>query len=303
VSVLVDFRRSEFAELDASYEIFDLRTRWFRMVRGRARGVVTDWGLLNRAVPFVHRFEGRTTMTIVLSGSGRFDEANEHAFLRPGDIALGDMNSFGTEAWVGDTLVLEWDPRMLGTGHRGRFAVERLSNVDIERLRQLAARLPGPAPLEVMVEVFDLLRANGLPIARMPSNDIARMHTPDPLQPLQNVMSKRLAALQEFPTIEEISAALDWDQRQVHRKMAQLRDNYRVVWSHWRELVHQARLMRAMQLLANPKATTELVARLSGFRAPTALCHAFAKAGLPSPGRLAALARSDTLGAWSELVA
>jgi transcriptional regulator GlxA family with amidase domain len=68
---------------------------------------------------------------------------------------------------------------------------------------------------------------------------------------------------------------------------------------HWRGALHHMRLAHALRLISAPGATTELVARHTGFRSPTALCHAFAKGGLPSPGVLARAARKDALESWT----
>jgi hypothetical protein len=63
--------------------------------------------------------------------------------------------------------------------------------------------------------------------------------------------------------------------------------------------LHHTRVLQALRLLAAPGATTETVARLTGFRAPTALCHTFAAGGLPSPGVLARAATRDVLDRWT----
>ena len=75
---------------------------------------------------------------------------------------------------------------------------------------------------------------------------------------------------------------------------------YALLWGHWRSALHQARVLSALRLLSAPGATTERVAKLAGFRSPSALCHTFAVAGLPSPGALAREARRDPLVTWAD---
>jgi len=301
--VLVDSRRSVFPELGASYEMVDVRTPWLRVLHSRSRGLVTDFGVLNRAMPFLHRLGERSTLTLVLTGAGRFDARERHSYLAAGDLAISEAST-GTEAYAGDALAIEWDPDVLGARRSPGLSLERLSSAHVQRIAELTGLLSSERRGPAIVEILDVLRANGLGIERVelgeltPNDDQRR-----PTQALQNAMSARLAALQELPAIDEIATTLGWDQRRVHRQMTQLRDTYRIVWRHWRELLHQARMLRALQLLTIPSATTELVARLSGFRSPSALCHAFANAGLPSPGRLALIARADALGGLSELAA
>jgi AraC-like DNA-binding protein len=288
-SVLVDIRCNVFPTLRASYEVVDVRMPWLRVVSRRSRGLVTDFGILNRAIPFLDRLTDRSTLSVVLSGVG--------------DMAASDFSA-GTEAYSGDTLTVEWSPRMLGAAQGPGLSVTRLSALDTGRMAELAGKLDGPGRALAVVGILDVLRANGLAIGEIATGDLScPTDEARQLQRLQNVVSERLTALYEFPVLEEVSSGLGWDQRRVHRRLSRLRETYSIVWHHWREFVHQARMLRAMQLLSIPGTTTELVARLSGFRSPSALCHAFAKADLPSPGRMSTIARVGALDGWSALAA
>lgn len=302
-NVLVDIRCNVFPTLKASYEVVDVRMPWLRVVRRRSCGLVTDFGILNRAIPFLDRLTDRSTLSVVLSGAGRFDEPKGSTFLSVGDLAASDFSA-GTEAYSGESLTVEWSPRLLGAAHGPGLSVTRLSALDRRRMAELAGDLDGPGRATAVIGILDLLRANGLAIGEIETGDLyCATDEARQLQRLQNVVSERLAALYEFPVIEEVSSRLGWDQRRVHRRLTRLRDRYSIVWHHWREFVHQARMLRAMQLLTIPGTATELVARLSGFRSPSALCHAFAKAALPSPRRLSTIARDGALDGWSELAA
>jgi AraC-like DNA-binding protein len=302
-SVLVDIRCNVFPTLRASYEVVDVRMPWLRVVSRRSRGLVTDFGILNRAIPFLDRLTDRSTLSVVLSGAGRFDERTGPTFLNVGDMAASDFSA-GTEAYSGDTLTVEWSPRMLGAAQGPGLSVTRLSALDTGRMAELAGKLDGPGRALAVVGILDVLRANGLAIGEIATGDLScPTDEARQLQRLQNVVSERLTALYEFPVLEEVSSGLGWDQRRVHRRLSRLRETYSIVWHHWREFVHQARMLRAMQLLSIPGTTTELVARLSGFRSPSALCHAFAKADLPSPGRMSTIARVGALDGWSALAA
>lgn len=301
--VLSDCRQSVFSALGASYEILDLRTPWLRVVRMRSHGLVTDFGTLNRAIPFLHRLADRAKVSIVLSGEARFDSREGSRVLQVGDMA-SSASAAATEAHSGDLLGVEWNPRALGAAQGSRLDVRRLSHSDTCRIAELAKLLDGPMRFVAVLELLDSLRAQGLAIGPVCMADLMRSDREAcQLQLLQNALSERLTALHEFPTLEEVSAKLSWDQRRVHRRLARLRETYGIVWLHWREFVHQARMLRAMQLLTVPTATTELVARLSGFRSPSALCHAFAKADLPSPGRFASIASVHGLAGRSDLAA
>lgn len=301
--VLVDYRQNVFPSLGASYEVLDLRTPWLRVVRMRSRGLVTDFGILNHAVPFLHRLGDRSKVTIVLSGEARVDARERSAVLRVGELAASESRAC-TEAHSGDLLTIEWSPHVLGAARGPGLTTRKLSSADTRCMLELASQLDGPGHSLAIQEMLELLRAQGVALAPVCLADLM-LSDPDAcqLQRLQNAMSERLMALHEFPTVEEVSANLGWDPRRVHRWLRRLRETYGIVWLHWREFVHQARMLRAMQLLTIPTATTELVARLSGFRAPSALCHAFARADLPSPGRFATMASVQGLAGSSDLAA
>lgn len=82
------------------HESFDVRTRHLRIGLHRGRNVATDFTLLDRASPFVHRMR-RATMTVVFEGSGRFDEGDRCALLGDGDLVTSDSRAGGTEAYAG----------------------------------------------------------------------------------------------------------------------------------------------------------------------------------------------------------
>jgi AraC-like DNA-binding protein len=286
-----------FSRLGASFEILDLRTKWLRVTVTRSRGMTTDYGSLNRAIPFLHRLGDRSKLSVVLSGAARFDACERSIALRGGDLVSSESRA-GTETHMGDLLTVEWRPSALGADQRGKLDVRPLASMSHGRFVELASRLEVADRVDAILELLDLLRLEGFAIAPVSAVDL--FHTDretTELQLLQDALSERLNALHEFPTIEEVGEMLGWGQRQVHRRLARLRETHGVVWRHWREFVHQARMLRAMQLLSAPAATTELVARLSGFRSPSALCHAFAKARLPSPGRFATNASTQSRAA------
>jgi AraC-like DNA-binding protein len=301
--VLLDTRRMWAPALDASYELVDVRTRHLRIMRILSRRVVTDYTLLDRAMPYMHR-KVRPSLFVVLEGEARFEERGRQEFLARGGVVESDALRGGTEAHGGtpsSCLALEWDPDVHGAGFEGPFAVGRLARSDLLGLARAAIRLSEPDPSAASAEMIAILRAAGIPFHR--ADPRAWSEEAESLQPLQAVVSKRLAALDERPAIEEVQAALRWNPRRIHRGMGELAKTYGFSWRNWREALHQARLLHALRLLAVPGATTELVARLTGFRAPAALCHAFVKARLPSPGRLAHAADAEILGKWSEIAA
>lgn len=274
-----------------------LRIGWLR-----GENVATDYGLLNRATPFAMPHV-RSALTVILEGTGRFEERTRRAFLETGSMSVSDQRNAGTEAFVGTVssyFVFEWDPTELGAAAPNTFATTRLSWLDVARLRQLVPKLEGPAPARTILAIMDLLRATGLPLARVDEGYLTE-RAPEDDQVLSSTMAKYLSRLEAFPAIEEVSAELGWSTRHVSRRIAELARRHSLPWKSWRASLHQARILAALRL-ASVGATTELIARKTGFRSPTALCHAFSKAGLPSPGVLARMARTDVLDRWCDFV-
>jgi hypothetical protein len=299
--VLLDARRMAAPKLGASYDLVDLRTPHLRVMRMSSQRVVTDYTLLDRALPYAHR-KVRPSLLVVLEGRARFEERGRRAFLAPGDVVRSDGKLGGTEAHGGDAslcLAFEWSPDVHGAAFDRPFVVERLAIRDRSRLARAARDLDGDDPTCAAIEIIDVLRAAGMPFDR--PDAVALREGDRRFQPLVAFMSRRLSALHEHPALVDVQDDLGWDARRVRRAIHRMARSYGYSWTHWREGLHQARLLHALRLLAVPGATTEIVGRLTGFRAPSALCHAFADAGLPSPGRFASAGGDEALERWSEL--
>ncbi len=282
--------------LDALHESVDVRLRGVRVGLHRGRNVATDFTLLERAAPFVHRVQ-RSTLTLVFEGSGRVDEAGRQRWMREGEMVTSDANRGGTEAYAGvvtSRLVVDWDPEIIGARISGPCAIDRVREPERARLRGAARRLASDRPYEAAADVLAILRALGMPFGELEPEAV----TAD-FASLSAALHARLSRLEAQPDMEELADELRWNRKRVTRRLATMADHYALPWTHWRTALHSARMLHAMRLLAAPGATTELVARLAGFRAPAALCHAFAEAGWPSPGALARAARGEALVAWT----
>lgn len=301
--MLRDVRLFDAPELDAHHEQIEVRTPSLRVGVQRGRNVVSDYALVQRASPFLHHLQ-RAEITILLEGSGRFDEAGRHLHLVAGSIAVSDQARGGTEAYGGPAcrwLTIEWDPALLGVAP-GPVVVDRMPDRDRARFAQLADVLSAggdPRTLAgAMADVLSLLRTFGVGFARVSAADLAHATAAEE-QRLHSAVNAHLSQLRAFPAIDDVIDDIGWNARRVHRHVQSMARRYRLPWETWREALHYTRLLQAVRLLAAPGATTELVAKLTGFRAPTALCHAFADGGLPSPGVLARAARRDVLDVWS----
>lgn len=292
-------------ELDAFHIATELRTPELRVGLHRARNVSSDYALLVQASPFTEP-ASRVGLTIVLDGQARFEEADRQVWLEAGDVVQSDHARRGTEAHAGQSsrvFLLEWSPAVLGASKTGSFEVARLDARARARLSTLADAFERDPSASTLVAIFDLLRAFGLPFERMTRADLERSPVPTEQQLLTDAVARSLSRLEDLPAIDDVEAELALTQRTLHRQLRSIADVYALTWAHWRAALHQARVLAALRMLAAPGATTELVARLAGFRSPSALCHTFAVAGLPSPGVLARAAKRDVIATWADHVA
>lgn len=269
--------------LDAFHRSVEVRTPELRVCAHRGRNVASDFGLLERCVPFLHRLT-RPAVSVLLEGRGRFEEDGRRVAVAPGDFVHSDQARAGTEAYTGTPcawITVDWDPALGDGPARGLFEVGRIRAADREHLAAAAAGLDGAGVGDAVVDIFAILRANGLPVERVAGLDLDEAQATD--QRLQAAVARHLSNLAEKPAIEDVASDLGWNARRVHRRLDAIAAKYAFTFSHWRGSLHYARLLAALRLLSAPEATTRDVARRTGFRAPSALCHAFSEAGLPSP--------------------
>jgi len=88
------------------------------------------------------------------------------------------------------------------------------------------------------------------------------------------------------PMAIDLERSLGIGARQIQRLSAEYFERYYVTAVGWRQFVHGMRLEVGVFLASNPGSTTEALAGALGFASPTALCHAFHDARLPSPQSL-----------------
>lgn len=297
--MLRDTLRLDAPELGAFHVQTNVRSASLRVGLHRGGNVASDYALLQRVSPFLHHLT-RPALTVLLAGEGRFEEGERRVWLRPGDIVRSDQARAGTEAYSGERclwLVMDWDPAACGAGFDGPFAVDRLASRDRSRLERAIAALEGPAPDDAVADVVAALRAAGLAFA--PPDEPDAPSACDATQRLQRAINERLSQLDAHPALDDLADELGWNDRRLHRHVNALAKTYRLPWDHWRSALHHTRLLQALRLLAAPGATTEQVARLTGFRGPSALCHALGRGGLPSPGALHRAARGYVLDGWA----
>lgn len=301
-----DTRSLSAPELGAFHRAVDLRTPSMRLQVSEGRNVTSDFALVEKAAPFIARLAPRPRgeLSLVLRGRGRFEEGCHRRFLEVGDAAVSQVVRGGTEAHSGEAsrvLIVEWEAAAGGPSPEA-FTVERFGSRDVARLDEAASALRAEHSAAAVREIFDVLRSFGFAFESSAVRDLEGPEEPRD-RAVREAWNGRLSSLDAHPAIEDVAAAVGSSVRQVNRVMGIVARRFALPWSHWRGALHHQRLVNALRLISAPGATTELVARITGFRSPSALCHSLAKGGLPSPGALAREARRDVLDAWTAFAA
>jgi hypothetical protein len=268
--------------------------------------VTSDFALLERAAPFIANLAPRPRgeVMIVLGGQARFEEGSRRRYLVAGDVTVSDVHRGGTEAHSGDAsrvLIVEWEAEA-GVRIPGDFAVGRMGARDLARLDAAAAAFRVDHSVAAIRTIFQVLRSVGFAFEPAALRELeAPADARD--RAVCEACDAQLSRLETYPAVEDVADALGSNARQVNRRLRAMAMRYMLPWSHWRGALRHARMASVLRLLSVPRATTEQVARLTGFRSPTALCHAMADGGLPSPGVLARAATRDVLDAWTAFAA
>jgi AraC-like DNA-binding protein len=299
--VLREVRTLEVPELGARHQRVQLRTAALRVGIERSVRVASVFGVLDRGARFSHLMS-RPCVTVLLEGRGRLDEGGRRCSVEAGSLVLSDQRAGGTEAYAGEVvrwLVLDWDPEVMGARFAGPASITRLPPRLVQRLARAAERLAGLDGATASADIVDLLRAQGLAFERARGADLAAQSTAAERR-LVHVVNERLALLAQHPAIDEVAGDLGVSVRHVHRSMAAAAQRHAMPWTSWRAELHRSRILAALRLLSVPRASTEGVARFTGFRSASALCHAFDDAGLPSPGTFVRDARRDVIEGWAD---
>jgi hypothetical protein len=212
--------------------------------------------------------------------------------LEPGEAMLapnGALRVRGGER--GSALFVQWDP---GKAERCDAAqVARLSHADLAALRALTVVLDepgwgGPHVSHAMAGLFERLGALGIRVRRFEPRELD-------VEPRIARSARGIArALFECdrPAVCDLEEKLGVCARHASRHFDTVARHLEMRQRTWTRLRNSIRLGFATVFMTAPSATTERVAAMHGYSGPTAMCRAFARAGLPSPGSVrAAVAR------------
>ncbi len=212
----------------------------------------------------------------------------EHYFSRGDFTVVEDVSTYRGRA-EGDgvrALVLQWDPAYFNatppSGFTvGRFAAGEMAKLDVIA-RALAAGTPSTELAGHIAALFALLRVHGV-VDALVTKDAVYDEVPPSLRALSETVDGVLGTLHARPTAVDLTAAIDCSPAHVGRLFTELASRYKLATTGWRDQVNAFRLTTGAMLMTSPNATTAAVARILGYSSPTALCRAFAHAGMPSP--------------------
>lgn len=218
-------------------------------------------------------------------------------WLSPGDYAAGGtVGDLYTRVEAGSLgLRLEWDDGWLVGRTSPTLASGSLSLLALRRVQTLLARpsesMWGDEPARTLTAVLDVLRAEGLPFECASIGDVT-----DPaalaLHSTAEAVSRCLTRLHDAPMTIDLETELSASRRTVARRLGLLATVYGTNGVGLRELRGRWRIVAASALATAEGITTEDAARACGFGSAGALCHAFARAGLPSPAHIADAVRA-----------
>lgn len=299
--MLVSIRHVDVPELGARLGRHLFRSPYVVCKIVRFQGVLADDRVISPSgIPT--SLPGWPMVTVVLDGEGlvRGGRRGDSASVRdlvctpPGlEYQARACDPSGTKA-----LLVQWDPAVLGPAPAAAGR-SRLHARDFDRLRAAAreaveAGYDGRRAAHAVSHLCGVLRAVGLIDAHPSADDL----TTRPNASLERagravdvLLSKPVAA----PSIVDLQSSLGRSAAQTHRIVAAYAEALRSQGATgWREILHAWRIYMGMSLMTAERATTERVARVLGYRSPVAFCHAFANAGLPSPGTLRDAMRTAT---------
>jgi AraC-like DNA-binding protein len=268
-------------------EVVDLWHTRFRARVARSSDLVYDDAIVGR-IPVSPQ---RRRIVVILDGRAYVHAGAGSSELGPAEFRVAPqeaVSSMRNEGRPYRFLAFDWHEDFIVAGGPGGDG--KLGTADVERLRALADTMADswnePEVLASTVErAWNVLVAAGAVKDRLEAREL-REPVPRGLSALSRALCDVGGRMQAGPTIVDVESRLGMSRRHVARLFQDMASRYGVDGASWRQTIDLWRLRSAVALLTHPDARTAQVARAVGYASPEALCHAFARAGLPSPGRI-----------------
>jgi len=231
----------------------------------------------------------RVRISVVLGGRVAAFVGDRSWVLEEGDavVAAPLATLFMADVHSSTGFEVDWD-----AGSIDPFAEKiRLGSGLLSTAREAAEALrigDAPAFTSAAHRLFDHLAAEGFTVPGRESLDSIDRRSQIGMSAIDAVLND----LDAKPQLVDLEARLGCSRWTLNRSLHQLNRTYGLCGlaggTDWRAMRAFARLRVAGLLMTNPRATTRAIAESVGYRSPEAMCHAFANAGLPSPGAMRA---------------
>jgi AraC-like DNA-binding protein len=250
--------------------------------------VVSEDDLLLRAFPRAGAV-GRPVVTVLLAGRGRVRAHGEETWLEAGDVLGMDHKgavSMRQEGEAYAALAFEWDVELLGP-RPPAFQRARLAGTTKDEATALwEAIARGEGRPEALVERhLRVLSQLGFPVRTASATELAEP-VPEATQKMSRGLDFALSNLEGQPMTADLEKVLGLGARQVNRLVQAFNARYGFNAAGWRDTRNRRRLMMGATLMTAKGATVSYVARVVGYRSPTAFARALADAGMPPPASI-----------------
>jgi AraC-like DNA-binding protein len=284
-------RRIEAMRLGAALSNHALVHSRLRLHAVKNARVVSEDDLLLRAFQRAGAV-GRPVVTLLLAGRGRVRAHGEEAWLEAGEAVGMDHKgavSMRQEGEVYAALAFEWDVDFLGPRPQA-FQRARLAGAAKDEATSVwEALVRGESRPEALVERhLHLLSTLGFPVRSAGAGELAEP-VPEATQKLARGLDFALSNLEGQPMTADLEKVLGLGARQVNRLVQAFNARYGFNAAGWRDTRNRRRLMMGATLMTAKGATVGYVARVVGYRSPTAFARALADAGMPPPASISSI--------------
>ncbi|MBL8682172.1 MAG: helix-turn-helix transcriptional regulator [Myxococcales bacterium] len=289
--MLVSHRAIIADRIDAMLATSALLHPSFRVHAVENKGVVSEDALMLRAFARLGH-TGRPCVTVLLEGAARISAHENTRWLAPSSALALDYKSAIVMRQEGAryrALVLEWDD---SHGDRPRPFVSIDDGSVFARadalwtaLRHSSGAEASPVVMDALGAIVTALRDQGLALASPavwtePDPDAAEWFT------LASALDRVLSAMDDQPMVVDLAESMSLSSRQLQRVVTTFHARYGFNSGTWQDTRSRRRVMMGAALMTAPKASTEYVARVVGYRSSQSFARALQMAGLPAPSEI-----------------